>query len=145
MKSPAVRELLATAPVGICGRQGSDECFLRHLDPAHHFHPLLAFLLLLQQLALAGDVAAVAFREHVLANGPDVLAGDDPGSDGRLDRHLELLPRNELAQLLRHLDAVVVGLVLVDDRAERVDRLSLEQDVDLDQVGRLLVVDLVVQ
>ena len=31
-----------------------------HLDPADRLHLLLAFLLLLEQLALAGDVAAVA-------------------------------------------------------------------------------------
>ena len=42
-------------------------------------------------------------------------------------------------------DAVRVGLVLVHDRAERVDRLALQQDVDLDQVGRLLAVGLVVE
>src|SRR3979490_1334092 len=34
------------------GGQGSDECLLRHLDPPDRLHPLLAFLLLLQQLAL---------------------------------------------------------------------------------------------
>jgi hypothetical protein len=33
----------------------------------------------------------------------------------------------------------------VHDRAEGVDRLALQQDVDLDQVGRLLAGGLVVQ
>ena len=32
-------------------------------------HALLALLLLLEQLALAGDVAAVALRDDVLAHG----------------------------------------------------------------------------
>ena len=81
-----------------CGQRG-DEGLLRHLDPADHLHPLLALLLLLQQLALAGDVTAVALREHVLADRPDRLAGDDPRADRRLDRHLELLPRDQRAQL----------------------------------------------
>src|SRR3712207_7569041 len=45
-----------------------DEGFLGDLDPPHHLHPLLALLLLLEQLALAGDVAAVALGEHVLAD-----------------------------------------------------------------------------
>ena len=43
------------------------ERLLRDLDRADLLHPLLALLLLLEQLALAGDVAAVALGEHVLA------------------------------------------------------------------------------
>jgi hypothetical protein len=49
---------------------------------ADHLHALLALLLLLEELALAGDVTAVALREHVLPHGADGLAGDDPGADG---------------------------------------------------------------
>jgi hypothetical protein len=44
------------------GRQGGDERLLRHLDPTDGLHPLLALLLLLQQLALARDVTAVTLR-----------------------------------------------------------------------------------
>jgi hypothetical protein len=84
-------------------------------------HPLLAGLLLLEQLALAGDVTAVALGQDVLADRADVLAGDDPRADGGLDRHLELLPRDEFLELAGHHHAVAVGLVLVDDRRERVD------------------------
>src|SRR5437870_1084011 len=42
------------------------------------FHPPLALLLLLQQLPLAGHVSAVALRQHVLAQRPQNLPGDDP-------------------------------------------------------------------
>src|SRR5215203_3872016 len=136
--------LLCLLARGVGGESG-DEGLLGHLDPADHLHPLLALLLLLQQLALAGDVTAVALGEHVLADRPDVLAGDDSRPDRCLDRHLELLPRDQLAQSLGHLHAVAVGLVLVHDRGERVDGLALKQDVHLDQVGRLLAVDLVVE
>src|SRR5229473_7801219 len=41
--------------------------FLRDLHLAHLLHALLAFLLLLEELALPRDVAPVAFGEHVLA------------------------------------------------------------------------------
>src|SRR5690606_22298485 len=41
--------------------QGGDEGFLGDLDPAELAHLLLAGLLLVEQLALAGDVAAIAF------------------------------------------------------------------------------------
>ena len=64
------------------------------------FMRVFALLLLLQQLALAGDVAAVALGEHVLAHRPHRLAGDDPAADRRLDRHLEQLARDQRAQLL---------------------------------------------
>src|SRR2546428_2468017 len=42
------------------GGQGRHERLLRHVDTADGLHPLLAFLLPFQQLALARDVAAVA-------------------------------------------------------------------------------------
>src|SRR5688572_1983258 len=66
---------------GVAGREGGDEGLLRDLDPSHHLHPLLALLLLLEQLALAADVAAVALGEDVLAQRADVLAGDDARAD----------------------------------------------------------------
>src|SRR6476661_11274766 len=90
--------LLADGVVGQC----RDERLGRDLDAADVLHPLLAGLLLLEQLALAADVAAVALGEDVLADRPDVLAGDDARADGGLDGHLVLLPRDELLELGRH-------------------------------------------
>ena len=43
--------------------QHGQERFLRNLDAADLLHPLLAFFLLLEQLALTRDVAAVALGE----------------------------------------------------------------------------------
>ena len=51
---------------------------MRNLDASERLHPLLALLLLLEQLALAADVAAVALAGDVLAVGLDRRAGDDP-------------------------------------------------------------------
>src|SRR6266542_2830461 len=56
--------------------QRRDERLLRNLHLAELAHALLAFLLLLQELALARHVAAVAFRGHVLAEGAHGLARD---------------------------------------------------------------------
>jgi hypothetical protein len=47
--------------------EGGDEGGLRDLDLAELAHPLFALLLLVEELAFAGHVAAVAFGEHVLA------------------------------------------------------------------------------
>src|SRR3954453_19858881 len=121
-----------------CRLQGGDERLLRHFDAPDHLHPPLALFLLLEELALAGDVTAVTLREHVLADRADVLARDDSRADGGLDRHFELLPWDEFAQLRRHRRAVGVGLVLVHDRGKRINRLALQQDVDLHEVGGLL-------
>ena len=52
--------------------QHGQEGFLRDLDRADLLHALLAFLLLLEQLALARDVAAVALGDDVLAQRLDV-------------------------------------------------------------------------
>src|SRR5690606_34341870 len=59
------------------GIENGHERFLRNVDAADRLHPLLAFLLLGPQLALARDVAAVALGGHVLAHGRDRFAGDD--------------------------------------------------------------------
>jgi hypothetical protein len=58
---------------------------------ADGLHPLLALLLLLEQLALAGHVAAVALGGDVLAEALDGLAGDDLAADGALEGDLELV------------------------------------------------------
>jgi hypothetical protein len=45
---------------------------LRDLDLAELPHPLLPLFLLFEQFAFAGHVAAIAFGQHVLAQGLDV-------------------------------------------------------------------------
>src|SRR5207244_1100911 len=88
-----------------------EERLLRHLDRTDLLHPLLPLLLVLEQLALARDVAAIAFREHVLAARLHSLACDDARPDGRLDRHIEHLAGNLLAQLFDEQLAPLVGEV----------------------------------
>ena len=67
------------------------ERLLRDLDAPDLLHALLALFLLLEELALAADVAAVALGGDVLAQGLDRLAGDDLAADRRLDGDLVLL------------------------------------------------------
>src|SRR2546426_6615261 len=62
---------------------------LRYLHRPDLLHSFLSFFLLLQQLALACDVAAVALRGNVLAQWANRLARNDLGSDRCLDHYLE--------------------------------------------------------
>src|ERR1051326_356450 len=74
--------------------------FLRDVHLADDLHAFLAFLLLLEQLALARDIATVAFRRHILPHGLHVFASDDLAADGRLDCHLIHLRRDYFLQFL---------------------------------------------
>src|SRR5688500_18675023 len=69
--------------------QDGHERLLRDVDAADALEALFAFLLLFQELALSGDVAAVALGGDVFADGLDGLAGDDLAADRRLERDLE--------------------------------------------------------
>src|SRR5579871_3094685 len=88
-----------------------DERLLRHLDPPDLLHALLSFFLALEQFPFASDVAAVTLRQHVFTLRFDRFPRDDPSTDRRLDRNVEELAGNELAQLRRNAPAVVVRLV----------------------------------
>src|SRR5438874_440834 len=72
-----------------------EECFLWDLHLSDAFHPLLSFLLLFEEFPLSGDVAAVAFREDVLAHRLHRFARDDSAADRRLNRDLEHLAWNQ--------------------------------------------------
>src|SRR5690606_10821527 len=87
-----------------------EESLLRDLDAANALHALLAFLLLLEQLALSRDVAAVALGEHVLAQRANALARHHAAADRGLDGDLEHLARDELAHLRRERTAAGVGV-----------------------------------
>src|SRR5690606_24099218 len=134
----APRSLLLLALLVVLGlaAEGREEGALRDLHVAHVLHPLLALLLLLEQLALARDVAAVALGGHVLAERLDRLARDHPPADRGLDRHVEHVARDLLAQPLAHVAPALLRVVTVADRRERVDRRPVHEDVELDQVGR---------
>ena len=66
--------------------QRRNERLLRDAHAPIHPHPLLPLLLLLEQLALARRVAAVAFGGDVLAQRPNRLSRDDLAADRGLTR-----------------------------------------------------------
>src|ERR1043165_1068706 len=129
---PRRRRLGSVRVRAVAQLEDREERLLRDLDAPDLLHALLALLLAFEQLALAGDVAAVALGGDVLAERLDGLAGDDLRADGGVDRDVELLARDLRAQLLGQGAADVVGLVAVDDHAQRVHGVAREQHVELD-------------
>ena len=130
-------ELLLTHP------QRCDESFLRDRHIPILAHPRLALFLLFQQLFLARYVAAVAFCGHVLAHRGDGFARDHFAADRGLDGDLEQMPRDQVFQALAHAAAARLRCTPVDDHAQRIDRVAVDQDAHLDKVA-LAVADLVV-
>src|SRR6266511_4081155 len=107
--------------------QRRDERLLRDFHLAELAHALLALLLLLQELALARHVAAVAFGGDVLAQRAHGLARDDLAADRGLDRHLEHVRRTELLEFFHHGAAAAFRARAMDQHGERVDRIAVDQ------------------
>src|SRR3546814_13496051 len=107
-------------------------------------HALLAGLLLFQQLPLAGDIAAVALRRHVLAQGGDGLARDHLAADGSLDGDIDELARAEILEAFDEHAAARLDLAAVDDDGQRVDRLRVHRARDLHDIALSILVEVVV-
>ena len=116
--------------------------YLHVADLAHAF---LTFLLFFEQLALARDVAAVAFGSHVFTNGFYCLSRNDFGSDGCLDGDVELLPRYQLFQFFAHLASEIVGVLGIDERRKRVDRFAVQQNVQFGQFRGLVACPVIIE
>ena len=97
-------------------------------DAAELAHLLFALLLLLEQLFLSRDVAAVALGENVLAQRLDGLPGDDLAADGGLDGNFKLGAGDVLLQLFADLPGAGIGVVRKEDEAQGVHCLLYTSD-----------------
>src|SRR5215510_10585341 len=131
--------------MGCSALEDGQEGLLRHFHLADLLHALLTLLLLLEELALARDVPAVALGGHVFAHGLDGFPGDDPAPHRGLDGHLVELARDDPAELLGQRLALLVGLVAMNDDGQRVHRIAVEEDVELDHVGLAELQEVVVE
>src|SRR5258708_39221681 len=112
--------------------QTREKSFLGYIDAADPLYSFFAFLLFFEELAFAGNIAAVALRNNVLANRRDGLASDDFRPDRGLNRHLEHLPGDELPHLRNQRLAAIIGKIAMHDDGERIHRLARHQDIELD-------------
>ena len=124
--------------------QHSGKGFTGQGDAAELAHLLFALLLLFQQFLLAGDIAAVALGQHVLAHGLDGLAGDDLAADGGLHRDLKQGAGNVVPQFFADAATLGVGVVPEHDHGECVHRVAVQQEVQLDQIALAVLLELVV-
>src|SRR4030095_3398817 len=108
---------------------------LRNLYFADSLHTLLALFLLLQQLALSGDVAPIALGDHVLAKSLHRFAGDYLAPDSSLNWNLEELPRYQLPHFFHQRASPRIRKLAVDDQRQRIDRLAGHKHVELDQIA----------
>src|SRR5689334_4507296 len=99
----------------VAGFEDGHEGFLGDFYAADLLHALFALFLFFEELALTGDVAAVAFAGDVFAEGADGFAGDDAGADGGLEGDLEEVAVDFLAEFFDDGAAALFGLALVDD------------------------------
>ena len=125
--------------------QHAHKGFLRNLHVSYLAHPLLTFLLLLQQLLLSGNIAAVALGEDVFAHRADGFSGDNLRSDSRLDRDFEELPRNLFFELLAHLSSALVGRSLEYDEGQRIHFFFIDEDIEFYKLASLIAEQLVVE
>src|SRR5579862_182897 len=109
------------------------ESLLRNLDAPDLFHPLFAFLLLLEQLSFAGDIAAVTLCGHILAQRLDGFPRNNLGADPGLNRDFEHLARDQLAHLFAQRPAPFISLVAMHDYRKRVHHLAIDPNIQFNQ------------
>src|SRR5262249_28460307 len=114
-EAPVTRQRLSASPRSIAllrlpQLQHRQERLLRHLHAPDLLLGFLAAFLFPNRLALRVDLPALAFGDDILAVRLARFARDDARADRRLDRDVELLARDPLAQLLDERAPDLLGL-----------------------------------
>ena len=66
-------------------------------------------------------------------------------ADRRLHGDVEHLPRYQLLHLVDQFPPAVVRVVAMNDEGQRIDRIAVDQDIELDQGRRLKMAEFVVE
>ena len=108
---------------------------MRDVDLSEGFHFGLTLFLFLEEFALSGDVAAVAFGGDVFAHGGDGFPRDDVASNRGLDGDDEHLGGDDFLELGGEFATAALGFVAVDDGGEGFDWVAGDEHVHFDHVG----------
>ena len=114
-------------------------------DFADLHHALFAGFLFFEEFAFSRDVAAVAFGEYVFSDGIDRFASDNFAADGALDGDFELLSRESFAESFADEASAFDGAVFVDEDAEGVDGLVVDEDGEFGEFCLAIFEKLVVE
>src|SRR5690348_14500465 len=125
--------------------QYGQESLLGDVDAADSLHAFLAFFLAFEELSFTRDIATIALREHIFSQGADGLARDDAATDGGLNRHFELLARNQFSQARGEFTAAFVSLFAMADERERVHRLAADENVELHKVRFAIAGEMIIE
>ena len=118
---------------------------MRHLNVANLLHALLTLLLLFEQFTLTAHVTTIALCRYVLAHLLHRFSGNNFGAYSSLDSNVELLTRNQLLQFLAHAAPKGLSIVKMGQCRECIHRVSIEQDVKLNQLRGPEAVGVVVE
>ena len=76
---------------------------------------------------------------------PSRFAGNNLGSDSRLDSDIELLPRNQLFQFFTHTPAEGNAVVHMSQRRKSVHRFPVQKNIQFNQLARTKIMDMVIK
>ena len=91
--------------------------------------------MLFKQFLFARNIAAVTLRQHVLAHGLDVFTGNNVGADRSLNRHIVHLPGDQFAQAGGDFATAVGRVAAVNDHAERIHLVAIDEQIHFHNVG----------
>ncbi len=125
--------------------EDGEEGLLGNLYPAYLLHTFFALLLLLEELALSGDIATIALGSDILADGFDSFARDHLSADSSLDGDIELLARDEFLELFTHPSAELHRVVGMSECGEGIYTLAIEEDIEFYEIGGSEIMDMIIE
>src|SRR5260370_3635495 len=125
--------------------QNGEEGFLRNVDLADALHAALAFFLLFEEFAFAGNVSAVALGENIFADGRNGFARNHAAANRGLDRHFKHLARNQFSQARDQVAPALRRKLAMDDQRQPVDWCARDQHIPVDEAGFAIVRDAIIQ
>ena len=115
--------------------QNREKRFLWNFDIADLLHAFFTGFLFFQKLAFTRDIAAIAFGQHILAQGLDTFPGDNVRAYGGLNSDVEHLPGNQFAHFLREFPSAVLAARAMHNQRQGVYALAIDEDIQLDEIG----------
>ena len=114
-------------------------------DRADSFHPFFTSFLFFKEFALPRNVTTITLGQDILAQGFDVCPSHDFLSDSGLNGYFKLLTRNDFLELVYNQLTTLIGKFLVNDKAESINLVAIEENIHLHQLGRAILRNFIVK